>query len=50
MYRLYAIAELKRCAQETYFYNTLAVAWPEIQARTTELKAAVLEQITLLNF
>lgn len=46
-YRLYTIAERKRWAQEAYAYNALVVAWPEIQTRAAELKAAVPEQTTL---
>ena len=46
-YRLYTIAERKKWAQEAYAYNALVVAWPEIQSRAAELKAAVPQQITL---
>ena len=46
-YRLYTIAERKKWAQEAYAYNSLVVAWPEIQSRAAELKAAQPQQGTL---
>jgi putative DNA methylase len=46
-YRLYTIAERKKWAQEGYAYNALVVAWPEIQSRAAELRAAVPQQMTL---
>lgn len=46
-YRLYTIAERKHWAQEGYAYNALVVAWPEIQSRAAELRAAVPQQMTL---
>ncbi len=49
-YRLYTIAERKRWAQEGYAYNALVVAWPEIQSRAAELRAAVPQQLSLEDF
>lgn len=49
-YRLYTIAERKKWAQEAYAYNALVVAWPEIQSRAAELKAAQPEQMTMLDY
>lgn len=49
-YRLYTIAERKKWAQEAYAYNTIVVAWPEIQSRAAELKAIAPEQISLMDF
>ncbi|MBQ1389724.1 MAG: DUF1156 domain-containing protein, partial [Clostridia bacterium] len=46
-YRLYTIAERKKWAQEAYAYNSLVVAWSEIQSRAAELKAAQPQQGTL---
>ncbi len=48
-YRLYTIAERKKWAQEAYAYNALVVAWPEIQSRAAELKAAQPQQFTLFD-
>lgn len=48
-YRLFTIAERKHWAQEAYAYNALVVAWPEIQSRAAQLKAAPSEQISLLD-
>lgn len=48
-YRLYTIAERKGWAEEAYAYNTLVVAWPDIQSRAAELKAAVPEQLNLFS-
>lgn len=49
-YRLYTIAEQKKWANEAYAYNALVVAWPDIQSKAAELKAAVPEQRTLFDF
>jgi putative DNA methylase len=49
-YRLYTIAEQKKWANEAYAYNALVVAWPDIQSKAAELKAAVPEQMTLFDF
>lgn len=48
-YRLFTIAERKHWAQEAYAYNSLVVAWPEIQSRAAELKAMKPEQLTLFD-
>ena len=48
-YRLYTIADQKKWAQEAYAYNSLVVAWPEIQSRAAGLKAYVPEQMQLLD-
>ncbi len=49
-YRLFTIADRKKWAQEAYAYNALVVAWPEIQSRAAELKAAVPQQMSLDDF
>lgn len=46
-YRLYTLAEQKGWTQEAYAYNTLVVAWPEIQNKALELKNVRLVQGTL---
>ena len=38
-YRLFTIAERKGWAQEAYAYNSLVIAWPEVQAKAAELKS-----------
>jgi putative DNA methylase len=38
-YRLFTIAEQKGWAQEAYAYNSLVIAWPEIQSKAAELQA-----------
>lgn len=37
-YRLYSIAERKGWAQEAFAYNSLIIAWPEIQSKAAELR------------
>ncbi|MDR3358137.1 MAG: DUF1156 domain-containing protein [Desulfovibrio sp.] len=37
-YRLFTIAEQKGWAQEAYAYNSLVIAWPDIQAKVGEKK------------
>lgn len=49
-YRLYTIAEQKKWANEAFAYNALVVAWPDIQSKAAELKAAVPEQMTLFDY
>ena len=49
-YRLYTIAEQKKWANEAYAYNSLVVAWPDIQARAAELNAERPEQMTLFDY
>lgn len=48
-YRLFTIAEQKGWAQEAYAYNSLVIAWPDIQAKVAELKSVQMVQGTLLN-
>lgn len=48
-YRLYTIAERKGWSEEAYAYNSLVVAWPDIQTRAAELKAIVPEQLDLFS-
>jgi putative DNA methylase len=36
-YRLFTIAERKGWAQEAYAYNSLVIAWPDVQAKAAEL-------------
>lgn len=48
-YRLYTIAERKGWADEAYAYNSLVVAWPDIQTRAAELKAVQPEQMNLFD-
>jgi putative DNA methylase len=38
-YRLFTIAERKGWAQEAYAYNSLVIAWPEVQAKAAELRS-----------
>lgn len=46
-YRLYKIAERKGWAQEAYAYNSLVIAWPEIQSKAAELKKIEPEQLSM---
>jgi putative DNA methylase len=39
-YRLFTIAERKNWAGEAYAYNSLVIAWPEIQAKVADLRQA----------
>ena len=43
-YRLYALANGKRWADEANAYNILATSWPQIQAEAARLRAGVAEQ------
>jgi putative DNA methylase len=38
-YRLFQIAERKGWANEAYAYNSLVIAWPEVQAKAAELQS-----------
>ena len=38
-YRLFTIAERKGWAQEAYAYNSLVIAWPDVQAKAAELQS-----------
>jgi putative DNA methylase len=40
-YRLFQIAERKDWAQEAYAYNSLVIAWPDVQSKAAELQAAI---------
>jgi putative DNA methylase len=40
-YRLFTIAERKGWAQEAYAYNSLVIAWPDVQSKAAELQAAM---------
>jgi len=48
-YRLFTIAERKGWAGEAYAYNSLVIAWPDVQTKAAELraKARPVEQLTL---
>lgn len=50
-YRLFQLAERKGWAQEALAYNSLVIAWPEIQSKAAEMNAmgAVAEQISFLK-
>lgn len=50
-YRLFTIAERKGWAQEAYAYNSLVIAWPEIQAKAAELQTQLssAKQMTLFD-
>lgn len=49
-YRLYTIAERKKWTNEAYAYNSLVVAWPDIQFRAAALKAVEPKQMTLFDY
>ena len=49
-YRLYTIAEQKKWANEAYAYNSLVVAWPDIQSRAAAMKAVEPKQMTLFDY
>ena len=46
-YRLFTIADKKGWNGEAFAYNSLVVAWPEIQTRAAQLQAATPKQYTL---
>lgn len=50
-YRLFTIADNKGWAQEAFAYNSLVIAWPEIQAKAAELQSQRNQttQTTLFN-
>ena len=48
-YRLYTIAEQKKWAGEAYAYNSLVVAWPDIQSRAAMMERENPEQIDLFS-
>ncbi|MDR1576725.1 MAG: DUF1156 domain-containing protein [Deltaproteobacteria bacterium] len=43
-YRLYSVCDRNNWAKEAFDYNSLVQAWPEIQAKTLELKQNKLKQ------
>lgn len=49
-YRLYTIADQKKWANEAYAYNSLVVAWPDIQSRAAAMKAVEPRQMTLFDY
>lgn len=49
-YRLYTIAERKGWAQEAYAYNSLVIAWSDIQTRAAQIQAYEPEQLDLFSF
>lgn len=48
-YRLYTICERKGWAQEGYAYNSLVVAWQEIQSKAAEIQKETPLQTTLFS-
>ncbi len=48
-YRLFTIAERKGWAQEAYAYNSLVIAWPDIQSKAAELQSSKPEQLSLFD-
>jgi len=50
-YRLFTIAERKGWTQEAYAYNSLVIAWPEVQSKAAELrsKRQNTKQVTLFD-
>lgn len=46
-YRLFTIADKKGWSGEAFAYNSLVVAWPEIQVRAAQMKATEPKQYTL---
>lgn len=48
-YRLYTIAERKGWAQEAYAYNSLVIAWSDIQSRAAQIQAYEPEQLDLFS-
>ena len=48
-YRLFTIAEKKGWANEAFAYNSLVVAWPDIQTRAAALKMEAPQQLSLFD-
>ena len=48
-YRLYTIAEQKKWTNEAYAYNSLVVAWSDIQSRAAALKDVEPKQMSLFD-
>ncbi|MCL2001509.1 MAG: hypothetical protein FWG74_08755 [Planctomycetes bacterium] len=40
-YRLFTLAERKGWTQEAYAYNSLVAAWPDVLARSAEMRAGM---------
>jgi putative DNA methylase len=40
-YRLFQIAERKGWAQEAFAYNSLVIAWPDVQSMAADIRAAL---------
>ena len=51
-YRLFQIAERKGWAGEAYVYNSLVIAWPDVQSKAAEIQAANnnAKQMTIFDF
>lgn len=51
-YRLFQIAERKGWAGEAYAYNSLVIAWPDVQSKAAEIQAANnnAKQMTIFDF
>lgn len=49
-YRLYTIAERKGWAQEAYAYNSLVVAWLDIQSRAAQMQAIEPVQMNIFDY
>lgn len=49
-YRLYTIAEQKKWTNEAFAYNSLVVAWPDIQSKAAELKENPVEEKDLFDY
>jgi putative DNA methylase len=50
-YRLFTIAKRKGWAQEAYAYNSLVIAWHEVQAKAAEMQAqrSNVKQLTIFD-
>ena len=50
-YRLFTIAERKGWAGEAYAYNSLVIAWPDVQSKAAEMQAQLknAEQLSLFD-
>jgi putative DNA methylase len=50
-YRLFTIAERKGWAQEAFAYNSLVIAWPDVQAKADEIQSqrGNMEQMNLFE-
>ena len=48
-YRLFTIADKKGWQPEAFAYNSLVVAWPEIQSRAAQMQSEEPVQFTLFD-